>query len=79
MATEKERPANDVEKTLARIWSELFHVHAVGPRDNFFQLGGHSLLAVQVGPSPQKIVMALLFIRGQCLRLRPSGRWRSGQ
>ncbi len=46
--TGKERPANQMEEMLARIWSELLHVDSVAPSDNFFQLGGHSLLAIQV-------------------------------
>jgi len=41
-------PRNDRERELARIWSELIGVSAIGVHDNFFELGGHSLLATQV-------------------------------
>ena len=37
-----------LEQTLARIWSELLSVKAIGVNDNFFELGGHSLLAVRL-------------------------------
>jgi amino acid adenylation domain-containing protein len=41
-------PRNEVERTLAGIWSELLGVERVGRNDEFFALGGHSLLAVRV-------------------------------
>jgi amino acid adenylation domain-containing protein/FkbH-like protein len=41
-------PRNEIEETLARIWSEVLGVKRVGINDNFFALGGHSLLAIQV-------------------------------
>jgi aryl carrier-like protein len=37
-----------VELALARIWSEVLRVEAVGAEDDFFALGGHSLLALRV-------------------------------
>lgn len=37
-----------VEQQLARIWTEVLNVKAIGVNDNFFDLGGHSLSAVQV-------------------------------
>jgi amino acid adenylation domain-containing protein/non-ribosomal peptide synthase protein (TIGR01720 family) len=40
-------PANDVEKKLAAIWSEVLHSHRAGLRDNFFELGGDSILSIQ--------------------------------
>jgi acyl-CoA synthetase (AMP-forming)/AMP-acid ligase II len=43
-----EPPEGDIEKTLARIWSELLKVERIGRRDNFFDLGGHSLLAIRM-------------------------------
>jgi amino acid adenylation domain-containing protein len=41
-------PRNDVERTLAEIWSEVLGQKSVSVRDNFFALGGHSLLATQI-------------------------------
>lgn len=39
---------NEVEQTLANIWSEVLKLDQIGINDNFFDLGGHSLLATQV-------------------------------
>jgi len=41
-------PQGDVETRLAKIWTEVLQVDAIGRDDNFFELGGHSLLAAQV-------------------------------
>jgi len=46
--TEYEPPQSEIEKKLAKIWSEVLHVEKVGRNDNFFSLGGHSLLATQI-------------------------------
>ena len=43
-----EAPADDAERALAGLWSELLGVARVGRHDNFFALGGHSLLAIQL-------------------------------
>ncbi len=40
--------STDIEKQLARIWSEVLGVEGVGIDDNFFQLGGDSLLVTQI-------------------------------
>jgi acyl carrier protein len=40
-------PGNEMEKTVAKVWEELFQVDQVGMDDNFFDLGGHSLLLLQ--------------------------------
>jgi aryl carrier-like protein len=56
-APEKARPSigvefvpasSQVEKTLARIWSEVLGVSTVGVHDNFFELGGDSILGIQI-------------------------------
>ncbi|HEX9937592.1 MAG TPA: amino acid adenylation domain-containing protein [Longimicrobium sp.] len=41
-------PRTPEEAALAKIWSEVLGVDAVGVRDDFFELGGHSLLATQI-------------------------------
>jgi non-ribosomal peptide synthase protein (TIGR01720 family) len=41
-------PGNQVEKTLARIWSDVLGVERVGVHDNFFDLGGDSILSIQI-------------------------------
>ncbi|TBF87874.1 non-ribosomal peptide synthetase, partial [Rhizobium leguminosarum] len=43
-------PQTDVEKTIARIWSEILNIPlpTITRQDNFFALGGQSLLAVKM-------------------------------
>jgi amino acid adenylation domain-containing protein len=41
-------PADDTERWLAALWSELLGVEHVGRGDDFFDLGGHSVLAFRV-------------------------------
>jgi len=41
-------PRNEIEVTLARIWSDVLGQAQIGAEDNFFDLGGDSLLATQV-------------------------------
>ncbi|MEQ1568935.1 MAG: amino acid adenylation domain-containing protein, partial [Myxococcota bacterium] len=41
-------PRNETEAAVARIWSDVLGVAAIGVTDDFFALGGHSLLAVRV-------------------------------
>ena len=48
IAPPDEAPATGVEVTLARIWSEVLGVPAVGRGANFFALGGHSLVATRI-------------------------------
>lgn len=40
--------ANDTERRVAEIWSELLGLERIGMDDDFFELGGHSLLATRV-------------------------------
>ena len=42
-----EAPHGPVEKTIARIWSEVLGVEQIGRQGHFFELGGNSALAVQ--------------------------------
>jgi non-ribosomal peptide synthase protein (TIGR01720 family) len=41
-------PRTEVERVLAKIWSEVLPVKQVGIHDNFFELGGDSILSVQI-------------------------------
>ncbi|HEX8616450.1 MAG TPA: amino acid adenylation domain-containing protein, partial [Thermoanaerobaculia bacterium] len=47
-------PQNEVQATLARIWSLVLNVERVGIRDNFFALGGDSILLLQVAAKSAK-------------------------
>jgi amino acid adenylation domain-containing protein len=40
-------PRDEVERTIAEVWSRLLGGGRVGVDENFFELGGHSLLATQ--------------------------------
>jgi len=40
-------PGNEMERTVAEVWQELFQLDQVGMDDNFFDLGGHSILLLQ--------------------------------
>ena len=44
----KDQPTNEVEATVARIWSEVFGFDRIGIHEEFSSLGGHSLLAMQI-------------------------------
>ena len=41
-------PRNSIELKLTGIWEEIFGLHPIGVRDDFFQLGGTSLQAVRL-------------------------------
>jgi amino acid adenylation domain-containing protein/non-ribosomal peptide synthase protein (TIGR01720 family) len=41
-------PRNQVEETLARIWSNILGIEPVSIHDNFFDLGGDSILSIQI-------------------------------
>jgi aryl carrier-like protein len=43
-----EEPRNEVEKTLAEIWTAVLGVKDIGVNDNFFELGGDSILSIQI-------------------------------
>ncbi|ACB75252.1 type I polyketide synthase [Opitutus terrae] len=48
LATAYVEPADETERKIAAVWSELLGVARVGTQDNFFELHGDSLLAAQV-------------------------------
>lgn len=41
-------PRDEVEQTLADVWSTFLGIDGIGIHDDFFALGGHSLLATQI-------------------------------
>lgn len=43
-----DRPSNQIEATLASIWSELLGVENVGRHDDYFDLGGDSLIGMNI-------------------------------
>ena len=48
LATSYAAPKDELEKTIAAIWSDALGVGDLGRDDNFFELGGDSLVAVKV-------------------------------
>ncbi|MET9700367.1 condensation domain-containing protein, partial [Streptomyces sp. NPDC006529] len=48
LGTQYIAPRDDIEDTLAAIWSEVLGVDKVGIHDNFFDLGGDSILSIQL-------------------------------
>jgi acyl transferase domain-containing protein len=48
LATQFEAPANETERRIAVIWTEILGIENIGRRDGFFDLGGDSLLATRV-------------------------------
>jgi phthiocerol/phenolphthiocerol synthesis type-I polyketide synthase E len=47
LGTPYAEPANEMEKTIARIWQDILGLDKVGRDDTFTELGGNSLLAIQ--------------------------------
>lgn len=41
-------PQNDLQQQLVDIWEELFKLHPIGVKDNFFELDGHSLQMIML-------------------------------
>jgi amino acid adenylation domain-containing protein len=39
------KPTSDIQKNIAKIWSEILRIPKIGISDNFFEMGGTSLLA----------------------------------
>ncbi|MFF4776744.1 SDR family NAD(P)-dependent oxidoreductase [Microtetraspora fusca] len=56
-------PRNELEATIARVWSDGLGVTEVGIDDDFFALGGNSLIAVQLIASLRKAVGVKLPMR----------------
>ncbi|MDX2086529.1 MAG: amino acid adenylation domain-containing protein, partial [Kofleriaceae bacterium] len=56
-------PRTEVERALAAMWSEVFHLERVSVDDNFFELGGHSLLATQLVARVQRALGVSLTLR----------------
>jgi acyl transferase domain-containing protein/aryl carrier-like protein len=48
LSTDYVAPRNDLERSIAGMWQELFGIEQVGINDSFFDLGGHSVLATQL-------------------------------
>ncbi len=46
--TAYEAPENEIEKSIAAIWSGVLGINKLGASDSFIELGGNSLLAIQV-------------------------------
>jgi acyl carrier protein len=48
LSNEYVAPRSDLEGRLAKVWSEILEIDAVGVADSFFDLGGDSLRAAEV-------------------------------
>ena len=46
--TQYKAPESPLEKTLCKIWRDLFNLDKIGINDNFFELGGDSLSAIRL-------------------------------
>jgi phthiocerol/phenolphthiocerol synthesis type-I polyketide synthase E len=46
--TPYEQPDNEIEKSIAAIWSSILGINKLGANDSFIELGGNSLLTIQV-------------------------------
>jgi acyl carrier protein len=57
-------PQDEVEESVARIWSEVLGRAGIGTQDNFFELGGHSLRAAQVISRLNSEFQITLSVRG---------------
>jgi amino acid adenylation domain-containing protein/non-ribosomal peptide synthase protein (TIGR01720 family) len=51
---ESEEPRNQVEETLASIWTRLLKLERISVHENFFELGGDSILSIQVVTQAQE-------------------------
>jgi len=49
-------PASDVERTIAKVWSEVLRLDQVPVTESFFDLGGHSLLLMRVRNRLQEVL-----------------------
>jgi acyl carrier protein len=47
-------PQTPLEKSIAKIWTEVLNSQEIGIHDNFFEMGGHSLLATQLASKIRK-------------------------
>jgi phthiocerol/phenolphthiocerol synthesis type-I polyketide synthase E len=48
LATAYREPADDLERAVAGLWTDMLGIENVGADDNFFDLGGHSLIAMRL-------------------------------
>ena len=48
VAAHATKPANEMERTVARVWEQALGIPSVGSNDNFFDLGAHSLTVAEV-------------------------------
>ena len=56
LQTEFAAPQTQLERDVARVWSEVLQLESVGREDNFFDLGGRSLLLVRVHSQLRRLI-----------------------
>ena len=59
-------PQTEMERKLARIWSDILKIKRIGTDENFFEIGGHSMIAVTLMVKIEKelgirLPLAILF------------------
>lgn len=72
LSTEFVEPANDLEQSLAQLWSTVLGVERVGRNDNFFELGGDSISCIRVSSRASELGMAIdpkLLFQNQTIQL----------
>ena len=62
LETDYAAPQNDLEKYLAKIWSQILQIDQIGIHDRFFQLGGSSLQAARFINELQQLLGETIYI-----------------
>ncbi|MFS4467936.1 condensation domain-containing protein [Maribacter sp. 2210JD10-5] len=53
------KPTNETEELLVRVWEQVLEFSPVGINDNFFEIGGDSILSIQIISKARKLGLEL--------------------